>query len=119
MPLITTSDKYEPLNLITCGTNTSQPYCRKYSLNATSNEYILTAEFQNPPMLTLNRVFSESNIFPAFSGSKSDAVYFVSSASFSQDATINKQIIENSMLIKLVKTPKYALKSNIYTTFFT
>lgn len=106
MPLVST--------LIVCGTNTSQPYCRRYSINSSTNEYSLLDEFQNPPILTLNRIASKSNLIPAFASSKSDAIYFVNSGSFTQETTINKQITdENSKFTKLVKTPKFALKSKI------
>lgn len=114
MPLV--SDDQND-SLIICGTNSSQPYCRKYT-QTNETDFNLVEEFQNPQLFTLNKMSksnkfdSQNNMIPAFSH-KSESIYFVNSGSFTQEPSINKQILKNNKFSsKLVKTPRGALKSN-------
>ena len=90
-----------------------------------SDTFTLIDEFQSPQFFTLNKMsknnkFDSQNMIPAFSHN-SDAIYFVNPGSFTQEPSINKQVVlKNSKFSsRLVKTPRGALKSkeNLFKSF--
>ena len=126
MPLNIYQDNELESTLIVCGTNSSQPFCRKYNVSSKADDddddyFTLSEEFQSPQFylhnkMSKNNKFDSQNMIPAFSHN-SESIYFVNTGSFTQEPSINKKVIlKNSKFSsKLVKTPRGALKSKIST----
>lgn len=104
-------------SLITCGTNASIPFCRKYN----SNTHELLYEFKQPQISALNRITSNNYLdaqqIPPFF--EDESIYFVNSGSYTIEPTINKQVIYNDRFSTLIKTPKGALKNAKFRASFT
>ncbi len=119
MPLNTYQDNELVSSLIVCGTNSSQPFCRKYNISSNPNEnFILSEEFQSPQFYLHNKMSKHSKLdsqsmIPAFSHN-SESIYFVNPGSYTQEPSINKQVVSKNSKFsaKLVKTPRGAIKSN-------
>lgn len=129
VPLNIYQDNELESTLIVCGTNSSQPFCRKYNVSSKADDddddyFTLSEEFQSPQFylhnkMSKNNKFDSQNMIPAFSHN-SESIYFVNPGSFTQEPSINKQVIlKNSKFSsKLVKTPRGALKNANFRSYF-
>ncbi len=114
--------------VIACGTNFNQPYCRKYTLNKSTNllEYgrSLSLKMENkyirenvnfkPQPLQITETFSHTQNIPPFSYGNN--IFYFHSSLQSQDIFKQNFVVdskENIILSDLITTPQGAILSNL------
>jgi hypothetical protein len=115
--------------MIACGTNFNQPYCRKYTLNKSTQQLDYGVNASNktssklvnfkPQPIQMTETFSSTQNIPSFSYENS--IYYFHSSLQSQDIFKQNFLVdsqENVILNELITMPQGAILSKFHLKLF-